>query len=64
MPGYRTTEGTSEEALDAASDMTFPASDPPAWMGSVACVAEVDHAARSTRAMEVATKNVRSPRPA
>jgi hypothetical protein len=29
----------TEEDVDAASDMSFPASDPPAWMGSMACIA-------------------------
>ena len=29
----------AEEDVDAASDMSFPASDPPAWMGSMACIA-------------------------
>ncbi|WP_148306604.1 hypothetical protein [Gemmatirosa kalamazoonensis] len=32
----------SEEDVDAASDMSFPASDPPAWMGSMACIASGD----------------------
>jgi hypothetical protein len=29
----------AEEDLDIASDLSFPASDPPAWMGSTACIA-------------------------
>jgi hypothetical protein len=34
--------GATEEDVDAASDMSFPASDPPAWMGSMACIASGD----------------------
>jgi hypothetical protein len=32
----------TEEDVDAALDMSFPASDPPAWMGSMACIASGD----------------------
>jgi hypothetical protein len=32
----------TDEDVDAASDMSFPASDPPAWMGSMATIASGD----------------------
>ena len=37
-----TADGAIDDTVDAASGMSFPASDPPAWMGSVACAAPCD----------------------
>jgi hypothetical protein len=48
MTGCENVEVTSEDTVDAASDMTFPADDPPAWTGSVACIARGRWSRRGT----------------